>query len=165
MGSSFLGSALNLLNAHAKEVSSAAGAASAWAAVAVADAALQQSGRCDFLIGRRHKARSFMTPLLASGLQESDVNPSLDAATCQEVSTNVGVAELNRAWNDGTGLVGKLAAGFAGEQVSHICGPALMSTLRSQEAIRKSDPEAYKEYVSDTLLNSVLTEEWIDEGP
>lgn len=157
------GRAESVAASAAHDVGAAAADASGKVARVAADAALRQSGKCEVILRGRHKIEPIMSPLLARGLQEGQENPSADAATCRKAVSDICLAELDRAWHDATGLSGKIVAGLSGELFSYFCGPPLMSSLRSQEAIRKSDPTAYSNRIQGTLRESVFTDAWVQD--
>lgn len=138
--------------------------ASQMAARAAADTALQQSGKCDEMIKDRHIIQPTWSALIARGMQESQEDPSKDEAACSKVVLDVVTVEMDREWNDATGLSGKVVAGLSGELLSYVCGPPLMGSLRKQEASRERYPETYKVNVEAALLDSVFTDAWIRDA-
>merc|ERR1740121_741387 len=128
------------------------------AGVAVADAALQQSGKCKEMWQHKHRLEPIMSPMVAQGFQESALDPSLDARACRKVATDTTLAAMHKHWQDVTGFSDQFATMLLGDIVTYVCGPPLMQTLR---ATRRSDAE-YKTRVKNTLRKSVLTDAYFE---
>lgn len=148
----------------AGQVSEAVSDASAEAALAAADLALRHSSKCDMFHQNAHKVEPFISPVIARGMQDSAADPSADASTCRKVALDVNVALMDKYWHDATGLSSQLVAGLSKPLLSYVCGSPLMTSLKNQEGIRKSDPEAYKARIQKTLKESVFTGAWVREA-